>query len=70
MANIQAASAAIPYGYAVNFYDGEGFNGHFVTKEGSFYEDGTLKHTCVSLYDDIANKTSSIEVYKTATLGT
>ena len=36
---------------------------------GPFYEDATLRHACVSLYDDFNDRTTSLEVYKSAQLG-
>ena len=64
-----ASSVAMPYGVSVNLYDGEGFTGDMITLDGPFYEDETLKHTCVSIYEKFNDDTSSLEVFKTAQLG-
>ena len=40
-----------------------------ITLDGPFYEDETLKHTCVSIYKKFNDDTSSLEVFKTAQLG-
>jgi len=63
-------SVAIPYGYAVILYQDIGFSSEAITLEGPFYEDiKTLRHACVSVFDDFNDLTSSLEVYKTAKLG-
>ena len=64
------SSIAIPYGYAVDLYDGIAFNSETITVDGPFYDDEkTLRHACVSIKDEFNDYTSSLEVYKTARLG-
>ena len=64
-----ASSMRIPYGISALMYSDVKFKGTFVTINGPFYEDDTLKHTCVSLVKDFNDLTSSLKVYKTAELG-
>lgn len=76
-----ASSLRIPYGISAHLYSDVKFKGTFVTINGPFYEDDTLKHTCVSLVKDFNDltsslknydfndRTSSLKVYKTAELG-
>ena len=68
--NDSASSLAIPYGYAVDLYDGNGFRSDPFYVEGLFYEDETLRHSCISLFDKFNDRTTSLEVFKTAQLGT
>jgi len=64
------SSVAIPYGYAVDLYEGIGFSSKAITLDGPFYKDEkSLRHACVSVYDEFNDLTSSLEVYKTAKLG-
>ena len=67
--NDSASSIAIPYGYAVDLFDHNGFSSDPFTIEGPFYDDETLRHACISLFDNFNDRTSSLEVYKTAQLG-
>jgi len=60
----------VPFGYAVDLYDSDGFSSDPYTVDGPFYTDPTtLKHACVSLYDKFNDRATSLEVYKTSQLG-
>ena len=58
----------MPYGYTVDLFDGSGFTDEKFRIEGPFYEDETLRHSCIPL-DKFNDKVSSLEVQKTAQLG-
>ena len=66
--NDKASSLAIPYGYAVDLYDDNGFSSDPLYVEGPFYEDRTLRHACHEL-SNFNDRTTSLEVFKTAQLG-
>ena len=64
----EASSVAIPYGYAVYLYDKYGFLNTPLHIDGPFYEDNTLRHSCINL-ESFNDYTVSLEVVKTAQLG-
>ena len=65
-----ASSMMIPYGLSVNMYQGGGFQGDVLTKDGLFFTDENLSHACVNLKDEkFDNLLGSMEIYKTGYLG-
>jgi len=64
-----ASSMAIPYGVRVDLYSGDGFIDDVITIDGPFYLDDTLRHACVSIANSFNDQTSSLEVQRTAALG-
>lgn len=64
-----ASSLMIPYGYSVDLYDHDGFWSEPYTVNGPFFVDATQRHACISLFDDFNDRTTSLEVYKSSTLG-
>ena len=62
-------SMFIPYGYAIDLYDDDGFGGEVRTYVGQPYEGSHNEMHCTEVGDDFHNKACSAAVYKTRLLG-
>ena len=60
----------LPYGYSVDLYENDAWSGSKWHADGPYFEDDTLKMTCIDVPDSFSWLTSSLKFYRTPGYGT
>lgn len=68
MGNDWTSAVRLPYGYTVDLYIDDGFQGSSKTIVGPMFEDGHLEMNCIDL-TDFDNRVTSLKIYKNQELG-